>query len=232
MNAFIFDMDGVLADNSDFHVQAWTDYSRQYGRELTVDDIKSRLGFNNREYMRFVLNREPTEAEVLKSTVEKESLYRELYHPHLVTPPGLVALLEFARREGIVCGVATSAPEVNVRFVLDGLKIRPYFKEVVDASCVKNCKPDPEIYLLASQRLGVPPAECIVFEDAIAGIQAGNGAGMRVVAITTSYPAAVLAGHQPAAIITSFSELASSCPAAALIETATGRKLTLTSPRG
>ncbi len=227
MNAFIFDMDGVLADNSDFHVQAWTDYSRQYGRELTIDDIKSRLGFNNREYMRFVLDREPTDAEVLKSTIEKEALYRELYHPHLVTPPGLVALLEYARREGIVCGVATSAPEVNVRFVLDGLKIRPYFKEIVDASCVKNCKPDPEIYLLASQRLGVPPAECIVFEDAIAGIQAGNAAGMRVVAITTSYPGAVLAGYQPAAVISSFSDLAVTCPASSLIETAIGRKLSL-----
>ena len=232
MNAFIFDMDGVLADNSDFHVQAWTDYSRQYGRELTVDEIKRRLGFNNREYMRFVLDREPTEAEVLKSTVEKEALYREIYHPHLVTPPGLIALLEFARREGIVCGVATSAPEVNVRFVLDGLKIRPYFKEVVDASCVKNCKPDPEIYLLASKRLGVPPAECIVFEDALAGIQAGNAAGMRVIAITTSYPADILRGCTPAAIISSFSDLANDCPAAALITAATGKKLSFTSPRG
>jgi len=74
MNAFVFDMDGVLIDNSDFHVRAWTEYSRQYGRELSVDDIKSRLGFNNREYMRFVLGREPTEAEVVKSTVEKEAL--------------------------------------------------------------------------------------------------------------------------------------------------------------
>lgn len=227
MNAFIFDMDGVLADNSDFHVQAWTDYSRQYGRELTVDDIKSRLGFNNREYMRFVLGRDPTDAEVLKSTVEKEALYREIYQPHLVTPPGLIALLEYARREGIVCGVATSAPEVNVDFVLDGLKLRPYFKEVVDASCVRNCKPDPEIYLLASQRLGVPPAECIVFEDALAGIQAGNAAGMRVVAITTSYPPAILRGSSPAAIIASFAELAAPCPAAALIESATGKKLSL-----
>ncbi len=227
MNAFIFDMDGVLADNSDFHVRAWTDYSRQYGRALTVDDIKSRLGFNNREYMRFVLGREPTDAEVLKSTDEKEALYREIYHPHLVTPPGLIALLEHARREGIVCAVATSAPEVNVRFVLDGLKIRHYFKEVVDASCVRNCKPDPEIYLLASQRLGVPPAACIVFEDALAGIQAGNAAGMRVVAITTSYPAEILRGSNPAAIITSFSELAAPCPAAALIESATGKRLSL-----
>jgi beta-phosphoglucomutase family hydrolase len=224
MNAFIFDMDGVLADNSDFHVKAWTDYSLQYGRELSVDDIKRRLGFNNREYMRFVLDREPTLAEVDKSTLEKEALYRELYHPHLVTPPGLIALLEFAKRENIVCGVATSAPEANVNFVLDGLNIRSYFREVVDASHVKHCKPDPEIYLLASKRLGVPPAECIVFEDALAGIQSANAAGMRVIAITTSYPAEILRASNPAAIITTFSDLVTSCPAAALIESATGKR--------
>jgi beta-phosphoglucomutase family hydrolase len=230
MNAFIFDMDGVLADNSDFHVLAWTEYSRQYGRALTVDEIKRRLGFNNREYMRFVLDREPTPEEVAKSTVEKEALYRTLYHPHLVTPPGLVPLLEFAKREAITCGIATSAPEENVRFVLDNLGLRPYFKEVVDAGHVKQCKPDPEIYLLAAKRLGFPPAQCLVFEDAIAGIQAAQAAGMKVIAITTSYPAEVLRDHQPDAIIASFADLASPCPAAALIELLTGKPVTLEQP--
>lgn len=225
MTAFIFDMDGVLADNSDFHVLAWTDYARQFGRELTVDEIKRRLGFNNREYMRFLLDREPTEDEVTRSTVEKEALYRTIFGPHLTAPAGLIALLEFARREKVDCGVATSAPDDNVRFVLDGLGIRPYFKEVVDASHVKNCKPDPEIYLLAAQRLGFAPAQCLVFEDAIAGIQSANAAGMTVIALTTSYPAAVLAEHKPAAIIASFADLASPCPAAALIESFTGKRL-------
>ncbi len=192
MKAFIFDMDGVLADNSDYHVKAWIEYSRRFGHAMTVDEVKRRLGFNNREYMRFVLNREPSEEEVVRATVEKEALYREIYGPELTVPPGLLALLETARRLGVVCGVATSAPDENVRFVLDGLGIRPYFKRIVDASHVRNGKPDPEIYLLAAKRLGVPPERCIVFEDAIAGIQAGNAAGMTVVALTTSYPAAVL----------------------------------------
>lgn len=222
MNALIFDMDGVLADNSDFHVQAWTAYSRQYGRELTVDDVKQRLGFNNREYMRFVLSREPTEAEVLKSTVEKEALYREIYRPHLAVPPGLLALLEAAHARGVACGIATSAPKENVDFVLDGLRLRPYFKQVVDAGHVKRCKPDPEIYQVSAQRLGVAPARCLVFEDAIAGIQAGNAAGMRVIAITTSYPADVLAEHKPAAIISSFTELAQPGAAADLLAATLG----------
>jgi HAD superfamily hydrolase (TIGR01509 family) len=232
MNALIFDMDGVLADNSDFHVEAWTVYSRQYGRELTPDDIKRRLGFNNREYMRFVLNREPTEAEVLRSTVEKEALYREIYRPHLATPPGLLALLEGARACGVACGIATSAPQENVDFVLDGLRLRPFFKQVVDAGHVKRCKPDPEIYVKASERLGVPPERCLVFEDAIAGIQAGNAAGMQVIALTTSYPAAVLAEHEPAAIIASFTDLAQPGPAAELLAAAAGLTLAPETVRG
>ena len=226
MNAFVFDMDGVLIDNSDFHVQAWTEYSRQYGRELSVDDIKRRLGFNNREYMRFVLNREPTEAEVAQSTIEKEALYRKLCRPRLVAPPGLITLLEAAKQADITCGIATSAPKENVDFVLDGIHIRHYFEKIVDASHVKHCKPDPEIYLAASQRLGIPPARCVVFEDAIAGVQAGNAAGMQVIAITTSYPAAILAAHNPAAIIASFTDLAKPGPAGDLIARITGLRLT------
>jgi len=228
MNAFVFDMDGVLIDNSDFHVQAWTEYSRQYGRELSVDYIKSRLGFNNREYMRFVLDREPTEAEVVKSTVEKEALYRKLCRERLVAPPGLIALLEAAKRAGITCSIATSAPNENVDFVLDGLRIRSFFKLIVDAGHVKHCKPDPEIYQVSAQRLGIPPERCVVFEDAIAGIQAGKGADMTVIAITTSYPAAILAKQNPAAIIASFTDLAKPGPAVDVIARVTGQRLSIT----
>jgi beta-phosphoglucomutase len=227
MSALIFDMDGVLADNSDFHVLAWTEYARSFGRELTVDEIKRRLGFNNREYMRFLLGREPTDEEVERSTVEKEALYRKIFAPHLAAPSGLAALLEFARRWDIVCGVATSAPAENVSFVLDGLNIRHYFKEVVDATHVKKCKPDPEIYRLAASRLGRDPGRCLVFEDAIAGIQSAKAAGMPVIALTSSYPAEVLAEHGPSAIIQSFEDLRKPCAASGLLEQLTGHKFTM-----
>ncbi len=220
-------MDGVLADNSDFHVLAWTEYARSFGRELTVDEIKRRLGFNNREYMRFFLDREPTDDEVVRSTDEKEALYRKIFEPHLVAPSGLIPLLEFARGKRVICGVATSAPEENVSFILDGLDIRHYFHEIVDATHVKNCKPDPEIYQLVATKLDVAPDRCLVFEDAIAGIQSAKAAGMRVIALTSSYPAEVLAEYRPSAIIKSFDDLCKPCEASALIESVTGHKLTL-----
>ena len=232
MNAFIFDMDGVLCANSDFHVEAWVVYARQFGRELVADDVRARLGWNNRDYMRFILERDPTDEEVRHSIDGKEAVYRELYRQHLAHPAGLVALLEAAAREGILCGVATSAPDENICFTLDGLNIRHYFKVIVDATQVKQSKPDPAIYLKAAEQLGVPPEQCIVFEDAIAGIQSGNAAGMPVIAITASYPAEILAPHNPAAIIEAFTDLASSCLASELITRVCGKPLVIKSSDG
>ncbi len=220
-------MDGVLAANSDYHVKAWTEFAREYGCDLSEDNIKQRLGYNNREYMRFVLNRDPTESEVRDATERKEALYREIYASALVAPAGLITLLESFRRAGFVCGVATSAPAANVDFVIDGLGIRHYFTEIVDASHVKQCKPDPETYLLAASRLNTSPSECIVFEDAIAGIQSGKGAGMKVVAITTSYPAEVLRKHGPDGIIDSFTDLQMPCAALEVVRSVCGEEFTV-----
>lgn len=227
MNAFIFDMDGVLVDNSDYHVEAWTVFAKDYDRVLTVDEIKKRLGFNNREYMRFILDREPTEQEVCDSTIRKEALYREIFSKHLAIPPGLIELLRAFKREALTCGVATSAPIENVDFVLDGLQLRSYFAEVVDASHVKHCKPAPDSYLEAARRLKMEPSQCVVFEDAIAGVQSAKAAGMPVIAITTSYPAEVLREHQPDAIIESFTDLQQPCVALSLIEAAIGRPFSI-----
>lgn len=218
MNAFIFDMDGVLFANSDYHIEAWIVYARKFGREITEEDVRSRLGWNNRDYMRFILNREPTEDEVEHSVVDKEEVYRTICREHLNHPEGLLALLEAAKAKGIKMGVATSAPPDNIRFTLDGLDIRKFFAVVVDATHVKRSKPDPAIYLRAAEELGVAPSNCIVFEDAIAGIQSGKAAGMSVIAITTSYPAEVLRKHEPAAVIESFMDLAGSTPAASVVE--------------
>ena len=220
-------MDGVLAANSDYHVLAWTAFAREYGRDLTVDEIKLRLGFNNREYMRFVLGREPTGPEVRDATERKEALYREIYAPHLKAPVGLIELLKAFKRQGLVCGVATSAPAANVDFVMDGLAIREYFKEVVDASHVKNCKPDPETYCVAAARLGAAPAACVVFEDAIAGIQSAKAAGMKVIAITTSYAADVIRPHKPDAIIDSFTDLQKPCAALEVIRNTVGKSFSV-----
>lgn len=205
--AYLFDMDGVLVDNTRFHVESWIVYARRFGRELTPEEIKLRLGYNNAGYMAFILGRPPTPEEVADAIREKESLYRDLFRPSLKAPPGLKELLKRACREGVACAVVTSGPRENLDFVLDGLQIREYFSLLVDAKAVQRAKPAPDCYLLASERLKIPIENCIVFEDALAGIEAGLSAGARVVAVTTTYPADFLESKHPHRIIDSFSEL-------------------------
>lgn len=207
MKAYLFDMDGVIVDNTPYHVQSWQIYAKNFGRELSEDDVKRRLGFTNEGYMKYILGRDPTPSEVADAIKQKESIYRDLFRPHLALPPGFSELLDAADKAGVVCAVATSAPPENVAFVLDGLAIRSRFKCVIDDSQFKRGKPAPDCYLMAAQRLGVSPAVCTVFEDAIAGIQAGKAAGMTVVAITSSYPAEILTPYHPDRIIDSFTEL-------------------------
>ena len=103
--------------------------------------------------------------------------------------PGLVEFLQQARAAGMRLGVATAANWENVEFVLQGIGLRDAFDTIVTADDITRGKPDPEIFLIAAQRLGVPPERCLVFEDALMGIEAARRAGMDLVALTTSITA-------------------------------------------
>jgi beta-phosphoglucomutase len=126
-------------------------------------------------------------AEILRRGAAKEALYREVMEPvlkeHLVH--GLVAFLE--RHRSVPMGVATNAEPANADFVLDTAEVRRYFRAVVDGDDVSRPKPDPEIYFRAAELLGIPPANCIVFEDSLTGVEAARAAGTRVVALKTTY---------------------------------------------
>ena len=205
--AYIFDMDGVLANNCSYHVLAWREFSRRHGNELTEEQILAWMGAANRVYMERLLGRPVGDDELSALENEKESLYRELYAPHLRLPEGLRAFLDRAHAEGIPCGVATGAPQQNIDFLLDGLDLRRDFGCIVDPTQYVHSKPAPDCFLRAAELLGVAPANCIVFEDAVGGIQAAHAAGMRVVAITATIPRSDLQSAGADRIIDSFTEL-------------------------
>ena len=205
--AYIFDMDGVLVNNCRYHVLAWRVFSKKHGFELTDEQVLEWMGAANRVYMQRLLGRPVSDDELVALENEKESLYRELYAPHRRIPDGLRALLDRAHADGIPCGVATGAPEQNITFILDGLDLRRDFRCVVDPTQYSRSKPAPDCYLRAAALLGVAPAGCTVFEDAVAGIQSAHAAGMRVVAITTTNPRATLQSAGADRIIDSFAEL-------------------------
>ncbi len=210
--AYIFDMDGTLVDNCMWHVVAWREFAHRHGRDISEKDILDWMGATSAYYMNRIFGREVPPEECAELTKEKESLYRSLYAPHMKMPDGLGELLQSARERGIKLAIATGGLIDNVDFILDGLGIRGMFDAVVDASQYRNGKPAPDCYLEAAARLGIAPAKCVVFEDAVGGIRAAKAAGMKVVAITATVSREALSKASPDRIVASFTELAPDAP--------------------
>ena len=185
----IFDMDGVIVDNHVYHYQAWEVLGEKYGKTIDPESYKENLnGRTLREVVRFIFDDEALPEDQIKSIgEEKEALYRELYRPHLQITPGLQEFIADCHAQGVPLVVGTSAPPANVDFTLDGLGIRSSFRQILDERAVTKGKPNPEIYLKCAEAIGLPNERCVVFEDAISGIKAGQAAGSKVVALATSH---------------------------------------------
>lgn len=183
-------MDGTLVDNTAVHVRAFGIFCARYGVEDWEAKLSSVFGMGNDDIMRLILPEEVIRERGMAALAdEKEAIYREIYAPDIYPIEGLIDLLKKLRAAGIPCAVGSSGGKVNVDFVLDKCGIREYFDAQVSGDMVSRCKPDPEIYLTAAKALGLTPAECIVFEDARAGIESARRAGAgRIVALTTTLP--------------------------------------------
>jgi HAD superfamily hydrolase (TIGR01509 family) len=194
--AAAFDLDGTLIDNNVYHILAWQEFYRKRNRILNIEDYKE--NFNGRtmpDVVRYVFQQKGMSKEDIdRYTDEKESLYRELYSPHIAPIKGLLPLLDELHQHNIPMVIATSGIEVNIEFMFSHIPIRKYFKKVIKGNDITHGKPDPEIYQLAARELGLPPQQCIAFEDAIVGIRSAKDAGMQVVALTTTHTQEELAG--------------------------------------
>lgn len=205
--AFLFDMDGVLVDNCRWHVVAWLELAKRYGGRLTERQIVDWMGAPGRDYIARMFDAPQPADKVSAMLEEKESIYRELYRPYLAPRSGLKTLLDTAEKVGITCAVTTGGSIPNVDFVLDGLGIRGRFACVVDSSQYGKGKPAPDCYLITAARVGVAPEDCVVFEDAVNGIEAARAAGMGTVAITGTNPRATLEKSNPDIVVDSFDDL-------------------------
>ena len=130
---------------------------------------------------------ELTDEEAYRIGDEKEALFRELYAPHIVPVPGIPEFLKALKAAGIKTAVGTSAPVENLDFVMEKLGLREYFDVLLHEKLVNHPKPDPEIYQLAMQMLGVSPADSVIFEDSMTGIRAARASGARVVGVATTH---------------------------------------------
>ncbi len=177
-------MDGVLVDSMPYHIRAWERYLETQGRDATA--LLERMhGKHNDELVREVFGPDMPLGEVKRMGAEKEAVYRDLIREELEAQllPGVRDFL--GRTAPYAKAVASNAEAANVNFVLDQAGLRPFFLHALDGGMVRRGKPDPEIYLLAAELLGVGPEQCIVFEDSQTGIDAALAAGMRVAAINS-----------------------------------------------
>jgi beta-phosphoglucomutase family hydrolase len=180
----ILDLDGVIIDSMPVHEKAWREYLRRNG--IVSEELIRRMhGRKNEEILRDFMGENTSPKEIFDHGAKKEQLYREMMEGQLENylVPGVRALLD--RAEGVPIAVASNAERANVDFVLDGLGVRAHITVALDSSRVKLPKPSPEIYLRAAHELGLPPQDCIVFEDSEVGVTAARRAGMRVVGILT-----------------------------------------------
>ncbi len=190
--AVIWDFDGVIIDTADYHFKAWKSAFDKNGINLTPEQFRMTFGQKNNAIIRSVLGKDVPAETINTIACQKEVIFREIIVNNLKALPGAIELLTSVKKCGFKVALASSAPMFNINLLLKTLNIEPYFPVVISADDVTEGKPNPQVFLLAAQKLGVNPADCVVIEDAIAGVAAAKRAGMYCLAVTTTHPRACL----------------------------------------
>jgi beta-phosphoglucomutase family hydrolase len=188
-DAFIFDLNGTMIDDMEYHSVAWYDIlNDDLMAGLTREEVRRQMYGKNEELLERIFGKGRfTPAEVEAISHKKETSYQEAFRPHLKLIAGLPEFLGKADRRRIKMAIGSAAIPFNIDFVLDNLGIRHYFGVIVSASDVVVSKPHPETFLKAAEGLGVAPGACVVFEDAPKGVEAALRAGMKCIVLTTMH---------------------------------------------
>lgn len=194
-HAVLFDMDGTLTDNRHLHDVAWQRFASEHlGLELTPGDPRFHGG-TTVQVLEKLLGRTLDAGEAIELHDAKEKVYRDLARGQLRVLAGLHDYLERLVQLRVPCAVVTNAVGENLPFTLRELGLDRAFAVAVDGSMCDRAKPEPDMYWLACERLGVEPWDCLVHEDSTVGIRAGRAASCRVAALTTSLSEDEALGH-------------------------------------
>jgi beta-phosphoglucomutase len=184
IQAFLFDLDGVLTDTSEYHYRAWQRLAEELGISFTREDNEALRGVSRRESLNLLLKgRLVSEAEAEQMMNRKNSYYLELVRQ--MQPgdllPGAANLLQELRAANLRSAIVSSSK--NAPLVVERLGIGELVDWIVDGNAPARSKPAPDLFLLAAEKLHLSPAACIVVEDAAAGIEAAHAAGMRAIGL-------------------------------------------------
>jgi beta-phosphoglucomutase len=181
--AALWDMDGTMVDTAELHFQAWETVCREHGRDFTRADFAATFGRRNPEIIHTLFGERFNDEQSAALADRKEEVYRAAASAGVVLLPGARTLLDDLHRAGFVQAIGSSAPRANLELILRLTGVARFFDAAIGSEDTQRGKPDPQVFLVAAERLGVPPARCVVFEDAVAGVQAARAGGMKAVAV-------------------------------------------------
>ncbi|MGY3054174.1 beta-phosphoglucomutase [Pedobacter sp. UYEF25] len=186
IKACLFDLDGVLVDTAGYHYKAWKQLANQLGFDFTEAQNEELKGISRMESLDKILawgNLTKTLEEKKALATLKNGWYVDMINK--MTPaevlPGVEEFLKALIESGYKLALGSASK--NSSIILKNTKLSHFFDEVVDGNMVSKSKPDPEVFLKGAELLGFEPAQCVVFEDAVAGIQAAINAGMKSIGI-------------------------------------------------
>lgn len=183
--AVLWDLDGTLVDSADYHWQAWRDTMAAEGAPISYEQFVASFGLKNDRILRGWLGDDISAERIQRIGDVKEEAFRRLARDRGLVPlPGAAEWIARLHEGGWAQAIGSSAPRANVEITLQALGIDRHLDAIVAAEDVSAGKPDPQIFLRAAERLGVPASRCVVVEDAAAGVEAGRRAGMRTIGVS------------------------------------------------
>ncbi len=189
IKAAIFDLDGVIVDTAKYHYLAWKRLADELGIDFTLEDNERLKGVSRMKSLEIILEigKQSFKSEDKEAMAEKKNKWYREYIEKMDESELLKGAKKFIEAlKGADTKVVLGSASKNAMSILNKIEIIHYFDEVIDGTRVKNAKPDPEVFLLGASSVGVKPENCVVFEDAEAGIEAAHRAGMLAVGVGES----------------------------------------------
>ena len=158
------------------------------GYTISSEQFTQVFGRRNNDIFPLLYGHALPAAQLERLAERKEAIFRDMVRGRVRALPGVDALLPALQAAGFSLAIGTSTPRANVNLILSELHLLRYFTAIVSAEDVTRGKPDPQVFLLAAAGVQLPPARCVVVEDAVAGVEAALAGGMRALAVTTNHP--------------------------------------------